>query len=101
MGNKTRTATNSIRVEKEFDIWMEGYAVNEDHGIARRIGRGFGNTFDEAIKDYISKNPNHGIKENKRNRYISSKCYQNRRSNWNIWACNLFDNETDARKLCG
>ena len=56
---------------------------------------------DEAVKDYMSKHTNHGIEENGRNRYMSEDAYNNRRSNWNIWACNLFDNEADARKSFG
>lgn len=31
----------------------------------------------------------------------SEDAYKNRRSSWNIWACNLFDNEADARKSFG
>lgn len=49
----------------------------------------------------MEENPNHGIETNKRNRYISDEAYKNRRSNWSIWACNLFDNEADARKSFG
>lgn len=41
------------------------------------------------------------IGEKNRNRYVSDSAYQSRRSNWNIWACDLFDNETDARKSFG
>ncbi len=96
--NNTNTLLGAVR---EFEIWMEGYAATGEHGTAHMIGKGFGSTFDEAVKDYMSKNPKHGIEENGRSRYISEDAYKNRRSNWNIWACSLFDNETDARKLFG
>lgn len=86
---------------QEFEIWMEGYSATGEHGPAQLIGKGFGNTFDEAVKDYMSKDPKHGISENERDRYTTEQAYQNRPSNWNIWACNLFDNESDARKAFG
>ena len=97
-GNNANTLLGAVR---EFEIWMEGYAATGEHGTAQMIGKGFGSTFDEAVKDYMSKNPKHGIEENGRNRYISEDAYKNRRSNWNIWACSLFDNEADARKSFG
>ena len=86
---------------REFEIWTEGYAATGERGTAKMIGKGVGTTFDEAVKDYMNKNPTHGIKENVRGGYISEEYYQKRRSNWNIWACNLFDNESDARKSFG
>lgn len=86
---------------REFEIWMEGYSATGEQSTAQMIGKGFGCTFDEAVRDYMSKNPGHGIRENTRGMYMSEEYYQNRRSNWNIWACNLFDNEADARKSFG
>ena len=86
---------------KEFEIWIEGYAATGEHAGASLVGKGNGETFDEAVLDYMSKNTNHGIEENGRNRYMSDEAYKNRRSNWNIWACSLFDNEADARKSFG
>jgi len=86
---------------REFEIWMEGYAATGEYDGAQMIGTGFGRTFDEAVTDYMSKNPESGIEMNGRGRYVSELAYQNRRSNWNIWACNLFDNEIDARKGFG
>lgn len=85
----------------KYEIWMEGYMATGESGDAQKIGEGEGNTFDEAVKDYMNKNPKHGIEENGRGRYSSDEYYKNRKSNWNIWACNLFDNETDARKSFG
>lgn len=87
--------------KKEFDIWMEGYAATGEHGTATLVGKGTGETFDEAVRDYMSKTPNHGIEEVTRNRYSSEENYNNRKSNWHIWACRLFDNEADARKSFG
>lgn len=86
---------------KKFEIWMEGYAATGEHGTAQKIGEGTGENFDDAVKDYMSKNPKHGISENKRARYLTEEGYTKRKSNWNIWACDLFDNESDARKSFG
>jgi hypothetical protein len=86
---------------REFEIWMEGWLATGEHSRAQVIGRGIGDTFDEAVKDYMSKTPNHRIKENTRSKYRNDEDYQKRRSNWNIWGCNLFDNEVDARKFYG
>lgn len=86
---------------KTFEIWVEGYRVSCEFGNAELLGTGIGMTFDDAVNDYMSKNPNCGIERNTVSRYISEESYQNRRSNWNIWACNLFDNEQDARQSFG
>ncbi len=86
---------------KEYEVWMEGYAATGEQGTATLVGRGTGETFDEAVRDYMSKTPNHGIEEVTRNRYSSEENYNNRKSNWHIWACRLFDNEADARKSFG
>jgi hypothetical protein len=104
MSNEEENSNNAntlLGAVREFEIWAEGYAATGENGTAQMIGKGFGSTFDEAVKDYMSKNPNHGIEENGRNRYISEYGYKNRRSSWNIWACSLFDNEADARKSFG
>lgn len=98
--NRTMSAIEAC-VGREYEIWMEGYAVTGDRQGAEMIGKGIGNTFDKAVIDYMSKNDNHGIEENKTSKYNSKESYHNRKSNWNIWACNLFDNEVDARKSFG
>lgn len=86
---------------KEFEIWAEGYAITGNHSGANFIGKGMGNTFDEAVGNYMKNNPNSGINLNTRSRYTSKEAYENRDSNWNTWACNLYDNEVDARKSFG
>ena len=86
---------------KTFEIWMEGYSATGESGTAQKIGEGTGESFDDAVIDYMSKNSNNGIAKNGRGRYSSDERYEKRRSNWNIWACSLFDNEVDARKSFG
>lgn len=72
----------------DHDIWMEGYRATGEHGTAQLIGRGNGNTFEEVIQDYMRKDPEHGIRRTQNGGYA-------------IWACELFDNEEDARKAFG
>lgn len=86
---------------KEFEIWMEGYRASGESGGAQLVGKGIGETFDDAVMDYMSKHQKHGIEKETPNGYMSLEHYNNRRSNWNIWACKLFDNENDARKSYG
>jgi len=97
-GNLAKPMSGAVR---EFEIWVEGYSATGEHGTAQMIGKGTGNDFNEAVKDYMKKIPQHGIEENGRDRYITEDAYLNRISNWNIWACNLFDNESDSRKSFG
>lgn len=87
---------------KEFEIWIEGYAATGERGYAQLIGKGHGETFDEAVKDYMAKTPKHGIEE--RRKLKGEEFFREDhkpRSNWSIWGCLLFDNEIDARKSFG
>lgn len=56
--------------------------------------------FDEAVK---IGNALYDLKAKPftRDNFMSDEDYENRRSNWKIWGCALFDNETDARKSFG
>ena len=85
-----------------IEIWMEGFAVTGQRQGAHKIGEDEAEDFDQAIEIHKGENPDdHGISTNERSRYTSDKAYENRKSNYNIWACNLFDNEEDARKSLG
>lgn len=86
---------------REFEIWVSGYVASGQRATARMIGKGTGTSFDEAVEDYMSKNPKHGIEKECRNYYSTEEDYINRKINWNIWRCGLYDNETDARKSHG
>ena len=86
---------------KKFEIWCEGYRASGDSSDAHKVGEGYGDTFDEAVEDYMRKNPNHGIEPYTRDQFRNDEAYKNRRSRWHIWACALFDNEADARKAFG
>lgn len=86
---------------REFEIWVEGYSAMEEHSKAHMIGTGTGNDFDEAVKDFMYRNPDSGIEENSRSRYLSTEAFNNRKSNWHIWGCNLYSSEKDARESFG
>ena len=91
--------------KRTVEIWMEGYAATGEHGTAQQIGSYIADSFDEAVQMYINENPSPEpgaeVRINTRSRYGSDEAYENRRSNYNIWSCNLFDNETDARVAFG
>jgi hypothetical protein len=71
----------------QFEVWMEGYRVTGDHGTARLIGRTEAATFQDACAHLMAQPPwNDGSYDYMRNAH---------------WGCRLFDNEADARKLCG
>lgn len=87
---------------KTFQIWMEGYIATGESGRAQMIGTGKGETFNDAVKDFMKENPtDHRIQENTRKRYTTQEAYDTRDSNWNIWACDLYDNHADAAKAFG
>lgn len=90
-------------MKKTYQIWSEGYSATGESSGAIFLGKFEGNNFDEAVENYNKQVTEDGMmaRQNDRKRYRSDKDYENRKSNWNIWACNLFDNELDARKSFG
>lgn len=94
---------------KRFEIWMEGYRATGEWGGAQRIdtnqftgGPGVeAETFDEAVEILAKQNPELGIEPFTRESFTTEEAWKNRRSNWKVWGCALFDNETDARKAFG
>lgn len=73
---------------KEWDIWMEGFLATGQEGIperARCLGTATGYTFLEACRKFMATYPEAGT-------------YYNSRQN-TYWACQLYDNEADARKF--
>ena len=84
---------------------MEGYRATGEVGYAQKIGEYDVKTFDEAVEMYIKDHPdikkNCGPQRYTQNNFMSEEAFDNRRSDWNIWACALFNNEQDARKSFG
>jgi len=87
---------------KEYEIWIEGYAATGESSGASYIGKATGNNFEEACKNFrypdniysylgdkIIINQGEPLKLDENRKYPS------------IWACRLYDNESDARKSFG
>jgi hypothetical protein len=86
---------------------MEGYAATGEHGTAHKIGEYDADDFDDAVEQHIASLDEgqillgYGPRRYTRGNFSSDEAYNNRRADWNIWACALFDNEADARKSFG
>lgn len=89
----------------KIQIWMEGYAATGESSGAQLIGTFDAIDFDDAVLQYndqqLQKHNVVSAEPYTRNSFINQEAYENRRSNWKIWGCALFNNETDARKSFG
>ena len=114
---------------KEFEIWSEGYGATGGESDATFLGNAMGNTFDEACENFrqpedvprqwtmrgedpilIKKGTPLNLDKNsdgtyRRGSYRGESApgvnRANLKGNYSIWACQLFDNEADARKSFG
>ncbi len=110
---------------KTFQIWSEGYAATGEHTTAHYRGEAEGETFDDACKNFrqpkdiirewdgeviVKKGAPLNLDTNSDGTYrrgsyrgdkVEGKEKDNKIGNYSIWACQLFDNETDARKFMG
>lgn len=84
-----------------YEIWREGFCFNGEEQPAQLLGKVKAKSFDNAVKVLATHRPQLGIQENTRARYIDDDAYNKRLSNWNVFGCNLFSNETNARKTFG
>ena len=75
---------------KKWEIWMEGNGAQGNAGPAQLIGRHLAETFDKAVRQYAKENPDTTIDWDRFGKGRHA-----------IWACELFDNEEDARKAFG
>ena len=80
----------------EFEIWCEGYHFlpEEQFGVARLLGKIEARSFSEAVMRLAV---DKGIKWVDEQRLT----FDEQDNGWNVFGCRLFDNETEARKLCG
>jgi hypothetical protein len=90
----------------KIEIWMEGYLATGGHGEADKIWEGEAIDFNDAVEKYSAtisaeELEKYGPRRYTRGNFISEEAWLNRRADWNIWACALFDNEADARKSFG
>jgi hypothetical protein len=75
---------------KEIEIWMEGFVITGQSSTAKKIGTYEADSLDEAVRKYTKDHPDSTVDFN---RYGKGKHA--------IWACQLFDNESEARKSFG
>jgi hypothetical protein len=91
-----------VEDKKEFEIWIEGYAATGEYSHASYIGKSSGHSFEDACRNF--RYPEDIIREYDGMIIVhkgeSLKLDENR-SHPCIWACRLFDNETDARESFG
>jgi hypothetical protein len=72
-----------------YSVWAEGYAATGERGGAQLLGRADGATFREAcVNLFKSKHELQG------GAYFDA-------ANLTYWGCQLYDNETSARKAFG
>ena len=76
----------------KIEIWMEGYIATGESNKAMKIWEGQADSFDDAIIKY-EQEENVTV-----DRYTGD---QAKRSKYGIWACRLFDNESQARQSFG
>lgn len=73
-------------------LWVEGYAATGEHGTAQCLGTFPGDTYEEAVL-YWKDNGWSGDK------WGSLRVDRNGR--YSVWGCDIYDNESDARKFFG
>lgn len=85
---------------KEWEIWIEGYMATGESAEASFEGKFKGETFDDAVEEFkkqyvgvVDAREGYGPR-NEEGIMPLIKIHS-------IWACRLFDNETDARKSFG
>lgn len=90
-----------------IEIWMEGFRATGQEATATKIWEGEAESFDDAVLKMNEETLiEHGVgaslaEKITRDRFISDEAFENRDSNWHIWACHLYDNEKQARKSFG
>lgn len=75
---------------KEWEIWSEGYQASGDSGTAVYHDTIEAVSFDEACQKYADSDP-----------MVKSQMKRHGPGHWTYWACQMFDNEADARKTYG
>lgn len=81
------TNKENKKLMKTFEIWMEGYSITGGYGKHILLGTSKGETFREAVINWINKNPDQKSLFNE--------------ENLTIWSCRLFPTEAEAAKSFG
>jgi len=87
--------------KKLFEIWVAGFRETGYSGEAFMLGKGVGTNFDEAVEDYIARNPGTGVKKVTTRNFSNEQAYNNRQFNWHLRLSGLYDNAAEARKSFG
>lgn len=74
----------------EFEIWQEGFRVNEGGDVARFVGVGKGKTFIEACRELIARTGFGEIKRDKDGKEYASS-----------WGCRWFSTLEEAQRSFG
>ena len=70
-----------------YSIWAEGYCVNEGYGAHQLLGTSKGNSFKEAVINWMNNNPDY------------KKFFDENRLTY--WGCRLYPTEKEAAKSFG
>lgn len=92
-------------MEKEFEIWSEGYRTNGESSQAHFHGKSRGKDFIEACQNFF-KGARYFSVHRPEEIYTESELSTLERLGMTeptayFWGCKLYDNETDARKNFG
>lgn len=79
--------TNKVDSIKDFDIWCEGFVATGERGHATLLGHSKGEDLKDACVNYAKQNKEFA-------RYFNENTMA-------YWGCQIYDNETDARKSFG
>jgi hypothetical protein len=71
------------------ELWVEGYRATGEWCTASCLGTFEAETIDEAVQQYLKKNPDH------------RPSFEKRKGVWYDWGCQIFDNEAAARASFG
>lgn len=77
---------------KEYEIWIEGFNATGESATAKKLGEFEGESFIDACNRNKEKLGLDLNDDDTMRLFDGRPC---------IWACRLFDNETDARKSFG
>lgn len=90
---------------KDYEVWMEGYAVTGNSADASLVGKVKARSFKEACHILMCKKYLKQVEQEHSPKYEG---YRGDPDRWDynpqrgtVWACRLFDNEADARKSFG
>lgn len=78
---------------KLWSVWIEGFYATGEHGTASYHGEWEGETFADACAAFAA------VHDDGTYAGPDYKLFNPQKLSW--WSCQMFDNEADARKLCG